>query len=82
MGVLLAPGRGQVDLEETDGLGADVAEEEVAVMVHRAAGDVLRRLGGVAQHRHFLPVQQPGGQGPCVLCGKPATANALFARAY
>jgi prolyl-tRNA synthetase len=29
-----------------------------------------------------IPLEQPGGQGPCVLCGKPSTANALFARAY
>ena len=29
-----------------------------------------------------IPLDQPGGQGVCVLCGKPAIDQTLFARAY
>ena len=29
-----------------------------------------------------IPLDQPGGQGSCIHCGKPATEQAIFARAY
>jgi len=29
-----------------------------------------------------IPLEQPGGAGPCIACGKPATERALFGRAY
>ena len=29
-----------------------------------------------------IPLDQPGGRGSCVLCGEPATSQAVFARAY
>jgi prolyl-tRNA synthetase len=29
-----------------------------------------------------LPLAQPGGSGPCVYCGRPATRWAIFAKAY
>lgn len=29
-----------------------------------------------------IPIDQPGGDGPCVVCGEPATEKAIFARAY
>jgi len=29
-----------------------------------------------------LPFEQSGGEGPCVICGRPATVDAVFARAY
>ncbi len=29
-----------------------------------------------------IPLEQPGGEGACVVCGQPATEKALFARAY
>jgi prolyl-tRNA synthetase len=29
-----------------------------------------------------IPLEQPGGSGPCVCCGQPATERAIFARAY
>jgi prolyl-tRNA synthetase len=29
-----------------------------------------------------LPLEQPGGEGLCIRCGKPAAERALFARAY
>ncbi len=29
-----------------------------------------------------LPLDQPSGSGPCVWCGKPGTARAVFAKAY
>lgn len=29
-----------------------------------------------------IPLEQPGGSGACVLCGKPAREQAVFARAY
>ncbi|MGH2607372.1 MAG: proline--tRNA ligase anticodon binding domain-containing protein, partial [Anaerolineales bacterium] len=29
-----------------------------------------------------IPLEQPGGQGVCVHCGKPASERAVFARAY
>jgi prolyl-tRNA synthetase len=29
-----------------------------------------------------IPLEQEGGDGNCVYCGQPATARAIFARAY
>jgi prolyl-tRNA synthetase len=29
-----------------------------------------------------IPLEQPGGSGQCVLCGKPASEKGIFARAY
>ena len=29
-----------------------------------------------------IPLEQPGGSGKCVYCGKPATEKAIFAKAY
>jgi prolyl-tRNA synthetase len=29
-----------------------------------------------------LPLEQPGGQGKCAVCGEPATQKVIFARAY
>ncbi|HEX9680358.1 MAG TPA: proline--tRNA ligase [Anaerolineales bacterium] len=29
-----------------------------------------------------IPLEQPGGQGVCIHCGKPASERAIFARAY
>ena len=29
-----------------------------------------------------IPSEQPGGNGPCIVCGKPAEEIAIFARAY
>ncbi len=29
-----------------------------------------------------IPLEQPGGQGTCIVCGKPATRKVYFARAY
>jgi len=29
-----------------------------------------------------IPLEQEGGSGTCVYCGKPATSRAIFARAY
>jgi hypothetical protein len=29
-----------------------------------------------------IPLEQEGGGGNCVYCGQPATARAIFARAY
>ncbi len=29
-----------------------------------------------------IPLEQPGGAGPCIACGNPATERALFGRAY
>ncbi|MCC6190689.1 MAG: hypothetical protein IT318_16790 [Anaerolineales bacterium] len=29
-----------------------------------------------------IPLEQPGGQGACVRCGRPAAEKAYFARAY
>ena len=29
-----------------------------------------------------LPVEQPGGSGVCIYCGKPASDKAYFAKAY
>ncbi len=29
-----------------------------------------------------IPLDQPGGEGPCIVCGKPASEMALWARAY
>jgi len=29
-----------------------------------------------------IPLEQEGGSGKCVSCGQPATARAIFARAY
>lgn len=29
-----------------------------------------------------IPLEQPGGSGQCILCGKPAREKAIFARAY
>ncbi len=29
-----------------------------------------------------IPLEQPGGEGPCVVCGRPAREKAIFARAY
>jgi prolyl-tRNA synthetase len=29
-----------------------------------------------------LPLEQPGGSGPCAWCGKPGTARAVYAKAY
>jgi prolyl-tRNA synthetase len=29
-----------------------------------------------------IPIDQPGGTGPCVYCGQPATERAIFGRAY
>jgi len=29
-----------------------------------------------------IPLEQPGGAGRCIVCGKPATERALFGRAY
>jgi prolyl-tRNA synthetase len=29
-----------------------------------------------------IPLEQPGGKGVCIQCGKPATEQAIFARAY
>jgi prolyl-tRNA synthetase len=29
-----------------------------------------------------IPLEQPGGQGKCVVCGEPATQKVIFARAY
>jgi prolyl-tRNA synthetase len=29
-----------------------------------------------------IPLEQEGGSGKCVYCGQPATARAIFARAY
>jgi prolyl-tRNA synthetase len=29
-----------------------------------------------------IPLDQPGGSGPCIVCGKPATEMAVWARAY
>ena len=46
--------------EDAHRLGADIAEEQVSVVVHRSAGDVLRRLSRVVQHRDFLPLQGGG----------------------
>jgi hypothetical protein len=40
--------------EDAYRLGADIAEEQVSVVVHRSAGDVLCRLGRVPQYGDFL----------------------------
>jgi len=29
-----------------------------------------------------IPLEQPGGSGKCVYCGKPAAEKAIFAKAY
>jgi len=29
-----------------------------------------------------IPLEQPGGQGVCIRCGRPARARAIFARSY
>ncbi len=29
-----------------------------------------------------IPLEQPGGHGPCIVCGKPAEKKVIFARAY
>ncbi len=29
-----------------------------------------------------MPLEQPGGEGPCIVCGKPSTEKVIFARAY
>ena len=29
-----------------------------------------------------IPLEQPGGSGACIHCGKPATEIAIFAKAY
>ncbi len=29
-----------------------------------------------------LPLEHPGGSGPCVWCGKTGTSRAIFAKAY
>jgi prolyl-tRNA synthetase len=29
-----------------------------------------------------IPLEQPGGSGKCIHCGKPATEKAIFAKAY
>jgi len=29
-----------------------------------------------------IPLEQEGGSGVCICCGRPATARAIFARAY
>lgn len=29
-----------------------------------------------------LPLEQPGGEGTCVYCGRPARSWAIFAKAY
>ncbi|PYO55336.1 MAG: hypothetical protein DMD83_20195, partial [Candidatus Rokuibacteriota bacterium] len=29
-----------------------------------------------------IPLEQPGGSGRCIHCGKPATERAIFAKAY
>jgi prolyl-tRNA synthetase len=29
-----------------------------------------------------IPLDQPGGSGPCIVCGKPASEMAVWARAY
>ena len=29
-----------------------------------------------------IPIEQPGGSGACVSCGKPSTERAIFGRAY
>jgi prolyl-tRNA synthetase len=29
-----------------------------------------------------IPIEQPGGSGKCIYCGKPATDKAIFAKAY
>jgi len=29
-----------------------------------------------------IPLEQPGGSGPCIFCGSPSNARALFGRAY
>ena len=39
----------QEHLEDADRLGADHAEEEVSVLIHRSPRDVLRGVGGVLE---------------------------------
>jgi len=29
-----------------------------------------------------IPMDQPGGEGPCVVCGQPSRRKVIFARAY
>jgi hypothetical protein len=40
--------------EDAHRLGSYVTEEQVSVVVHRSAGDVLRWLHRVLEHRDFL----------------------------
>src|ERR1035441_5989297 len=64
MGVLPSSGGGQVNFEEAHRFGADVAEEQVPVVVNRSAGDVLRRLAWVMQQRDFLTLERGWVQTP------------------
>ncbi len=44
-----------------------------------ATEDQLKELGVTVR---CLPLDQPGGEGPCVLTGKPAKRMAIFAKSY
>ena len=42
----------------------------------------VREEAGIPITTRCIPVEQPGGKGVCVGCGKEATEQAIFGRAY
>jgi prolyl-tRNA synthetase len=42
----------------------------------------VRAEAGIPITTRCIPLEQPGGTGTCVGCGKPATEQAIFGRAY